>query len=100
MITFQSMELNLSYAHHYAREQDAKSLRIPKVEGLSPSIDYINACAPLRSPMEMITDARRDAPMFKEQAERKLAVDERRAAIERVSRFLGGPKTQTHCRGR
>ena len=99
-ITFQSMDMNLSYAHHFAREQEAISLRVPKVEGLTPTKAYINACAPLRSPMEMIADARRDAPKFKEHAERNAALQEKRAALERVSRFLGGAKTKTVERGR
>jgi len=99
-ITFQSVEMNLSYAHHFTREQEVMSLRVPKVDGLSPSINYINACAPLRSPMEMIANARRDAPKFKEQAERNTALAEKRAAIERVSCFLGEPKIKSQDRER
>jgi hypothetical protein len=99
-ITFQAQDLNLSYAHHVAREHQAISLRLPKVDGLSPSPDYINACAPLRSQMEVIADARRDAPKFKEQAEQNAALQDKREALERVSRFLGETKTQTHERGR
>lgn len=99
-ITFQSVEMTLSYKEQIKREEYAFSLRTPKIEGLSPSIEYITLCAPLRSPTALLEDARRDAPKFKEQAEHIRAIDEKRTAIERVSRFLGGTKTKSQDRGR
>jgi len=99
-ITFQSAELNLSYKEQVERENEALAMRTPKIEGLSPSIEYITICAPLRSPMALMEDARREAPKFKEEAERKAEQEEKHAAIERVSRFLGQSKTQSKVRGR
>lgn len=99
-ITFQSVEMDLSYKEHVQREQDALALRTPKIEGLSPSIQYIEICAPLRSPTALMEDARRDAPKFKKEAQQKAKLEEKRAAVERVSRFLGASKTKIKTLGR
>lgn len=116
-ITFQSVEMDLSYKEHVKREQDALALRTPKIEGLSPSIQYIEICAPLRSPTALMEDARRDAPKYREDAQkikeqaarvgrRPAALgsaegdSEKRAAVERVSRFLGASKTKIKTLGR
>jgi len=99
-ITFQSVEMDLSYKAQAKREQEALSLRTPKIEGLSPSVEYIKICAPLRSSTMLMEDARRDAPKFKGEAEQKTKLEEKREAIARVSRFLGRPKNKTKDRGR
>lgn len=99
-ITFQSIQMDLSYKEQVAREKEALSLRTPTIKGLSPSIEYIEVCMPLRSSTMIMEDARRDAPKFREEAERKTELDEKRAAIERVSQFLGPPKNKSKSRGR
>lgn len=91
-LKFESMEMTLSYKAHLTQETEVRALRVPQIKGLSPTPGYIDACAPLRSPMQLLQDARRDAPKFREQVADQKIREEKHAAIARVSRFLGPAK--------
>lgn len=110
-LEFQSTEMMLSYEAQLSEEDAVKALRYPRIEGLAPSSEFIELCAPLRSQVQIVEDARRDAPKFKEQAEVQINAD-RAARVstdlgkvepdykERVSRFLGSPTHKSKSRGR
>lgn len=110
MLTFESMEMTLSYKAHLTQETEVRALRVPQIKGLSPSPGYIDACAPLRSPMQLLQDARRDTSKFHAQAAEEKersssseavgSTEEKHAAIARVSRFLGATKDTAKGLGR